>query len=310
MRDSARITTDRLILDPLAADDAGDLFDIYSHDAAMVYWDSPPHEDVAETQEMIDAMTGDEACWWAVRRKEEDRCIGVVGYLGNPGVPGMGYILHPNYWQQGLMREAVRAVLKFGFETLQLDRVELWINEDNAASQNLAREVGFKRRGRFRQKYWHHRTAHDKIVYGIRANEWLQADDGAKPDQSHAHFYTLQPVLAVADVQATAEYYRDKLDFRIDFLYGNPPFHGAVSQGEWSTEGVKIQFSAADADTIGDRSAVALYIFVGPNINDLFRRYQAAGVDIHRRVADYPWGMREFEIKDCNGYLLRFGTPV
>ncbi|MCB0211384.1 MAG: GNAT family N-acetyltransferase [Anaerolineae bacterium] len=310
MRNIARITTDRLILDSLMVDDADDLFDIYSDGAAMAYWDTPPHENVAETRAMIDVMTGDEACWWAVRRKEEDRCIGVVGYLGNPGVPGMGYMLHPDYWQQGFMREAVRAALTFGFETLRLDRVELWINEDNYASQNLAREVGFKRRGRFRQKYWHHDAAHDKIVYGIRADAWPHDNGDSEPDQSHAHFYTLQPVLAVADVQVTAEYYRDKLGFRIDFLFGNPPFHGAVSQGEWSTEGVKIQLSATDADKIGGCSGVTLYIFVGPNIDDLFRRYQAEGVHIHRRVADYPWGMREFEIKDCNGYLIRFGTPI
>lgn len=310
MQKISTITTERLILEPLTVRDADDLFEVYSNDDAMRFWDTPPHDSAAETLQTIEAMLGEAACWWSIRPKSETQRIGAVGYLGNPGVPGMGYILHSDYWQQGYMREAVSAALAFGFDTLKLDRVELWINEDNGASQKLARDVGFIRRGRFRQKYWHHERAHDKIVYGIRAGQWYQNDDNPEPDQSHHHFYTLQPVLAVKDVQATAEYYRDRLGFRIDFLYGNPPFHGAVSQGEWSTEGVKIQLSASDASDSGELSAVSLYIFVGPNIDALFEQYEQAGVDIHRRVADYPWGMREFEIKDCNGYILRFGTQI
>ena len=146
-------------------------------------------------------------------------------------------------------------------------------------------------------------------MYGLRAEEWQSEQEVVEPNQSHNHFYTLQPVLSVSDVQSTAEYYRDKLGFRIDFMYGNPPFHGAVSQGEWSTEGVKIQLSATAATPESHNSAVVLYIFVGPNIDALYQQYRANGVHIQRRIADYPWGMREFDIKDCNGYTIRFGTP-
>ena len=309
MEQTRRIKTERLILEPVKIYHTADLFQIFSHPEAMTFWDTPQHESATDTGEMIESFMQPDASWWSIFLPEADRVIGLVGYLGNPGIPGMGYILHPNYWQRGYMREAVSAALTYGFEKLKLDRVELWINENNLASQRLAQEVGFLRRGRFRQKYWHHQTAHDKIVYGLRAEEWQSEQEVVEPNQSHNHFYTLQPVLSVSDVQSTAEYYRDKLGFRIDFMYGNPPFHGAVSQGEWSTEGVKIQLSATDATPESHNSAVVLYIFVGPNIDALYQQYRANGVHIQRRIADYPWGMREFDIKDCNGYTIRFGTP-
>ena len=40
------------------------------------------------------------------------------------------------------------------------------------------------------------------------------------------------PILAVANVPASAEYFEKKLGFAVDFLYGEPPFYGAVSRGE------------------------------------------------------------------------------
>jgi uncharacterized glyoxalase superfamily protein PhnB len=54
----------------------------------------------------------------------------------------------------------------------------------------------------------------------------------------------------------------------------------------------------------------ALYICVGPNVDKLCESYRANGVQIERPLTSHPWGMREFAVKDCNGYLLRFGTPV
>ena len=302
------LVTDRLILRPLAVVDAGALFETYSHPEAMRFWDTPPHADDAVTRAMIERALHPNACWWAICLKDRPVTIGNVGYLGNLGVPGMGYILHPAYWRQGYMIEAVTAALDYGFEHLGLDRVELWINDDNLASQRLAEKVGFTRRGRFRQKYHHHAASHEKLVYGLYVNEWRQPvnqPNTSPPD----HFYGLQPILAVPDVKATVEYYRDKLGFTLDFLYGDPPTHGAVSRGEWTTECVRIQLTQA-SDSTANGSSGALSIFMGPDIDELCERYRANGVPIEREPATQPWGMREFAIRDCNGYLLRFGTPA
>lgn len=311
MADQRTLSTERLVLQPLGTEHAPDLFHLFSHPDAMRFMDTPPHATLADTRAKVAEMARDPACYWALRTPEEGRAIGFVGYLGNAGVPGMGYMLHPDYWRQGYMTEAARAALAYGFTHLGLDRVELWINDENMASQRLARVLGFTRRGQFRMRYAHEAQAHDKLVFGLHRREWQTLPDAAYPGPQA--LYRLEPVLSVADVRETAIFYRDRLDFAIDFFYGDPPTHGSVSCMEWTTDGVRIQLTQAPADNSSASSApagLALYLFVGPDIDERYARYQARGVQVVREIGTRPWGMREFEIADCNGYVLRFGTPV
>jgi [ribosomal protein S5]-alanine N-acetyltransferase len=300
------IVTDRLILRPLSVEDAAGLYPIYSDPETMLFWGQPHHEDAGETRALIERDTAPErSCWWAIWHKDDDRPIGVVGYLGNPGVPGMGYILHRDYWRKGYMSEATSAAINYGFEHLKLDRVELWIVKENMASRRLAERLGFTYRGRFRQKYLHEEHSHEKLVYGLHLVEWRDGQE-TQPEQ----IYSLEPVLKVADVQATAEYYRDKLGFTISFLYGDPPVHGAVSHSQWTAGGAHIQLSQAADGAVDAAPSVDLYLFVGEDIDILYNRYQKNGVEIAREPQTHPWGMREFAVRDCNGYILRFGTPA
>jgi RimJ/RimL family protein N-acetyltransferase/catechol 2,3-dioxygenase-like lactoylglutathione lyase family enzyme len=297
------LSTERLQLTPLDPDDAQDLFAVYSHPEAMRYWDSPPHESVDQTKATIlREISPTDSCWWAVR-EADGPAIGVVGYLGNPGVPGMGYILHPDHWRRGLMSEAVRAALSFGFTTRGLDRTELWIFAQNEASLALAESIGFQRMGRFRQQYHHESRSHEKIVYGLYAHEWLETGQPAAP-----RFYGLHPVLQVGDIQATAAFYRDVLGFEIDFMYGEPPEYAGISRGDWTVERAQLHIAqvAAPPETAGAN----LYITVGPELDQLCEQYRQNGVDIFSEPQTFPWGRREFAIRDLNGYQIWFGTAA
>ncbi len=300
----ASLTSERLILRPLAVTDADDLFAMYSRPEAMRFMDTPLHTSPAETRQQIEQRRGGPSTTWTLRVAADGPALGFVEYIGNAGVPGMGYMLHPDHWGNGYMGEAVAAALDYGFDEMGLDRVELWIVAQNTASLRLAERVGFARQGRLRQKYDKDAAGHDKIVYGMRAEQWRT---GQMTGDAQA-VYGLAPILAVPDVQAAVEFYRDKLGFTISFLYGDPPTHGGIHNGEWTPEGAHFQLSHTDAP-LPQRSPVAFYVTTGPDIDGLFARYQAAGVAVEREPADQPWGMREFAIRDCNGYLLRFGTP-
>jgi [ribosomal protein S5]-alanine N-acetyltransferase len=298
------LVTERLILGPLGVDDAADLYPIYSDPETLRFWHHPPHLTVGETSAMIAGeIAPGRSCWWTIWQKRDDRAIGVVGYLGNPGVPGMGYILHRDYWGEGYMSEAVRAALDYGFGHLEVDRIELWIVRENLASRRLAERIGFTYRGRFRQKFAHAAQSHEMTVYGLLRYEWK----GGEPPP--VQVYSMQPILAVADVEATAAFYRDKLGFSISFLYGDPPTYGAVAHQQWTPDGATIQLAQRD-DVAKQPPAVGLYLFVGAGIDILYQRYQQKGVTIVQELETHPWGMREFAIRDGNGYLLRFGTPA
>jgi RimJ/RimL family protein N-acetyltransferase/uncharacterized glyoxalase superfamily protein PhnB len=271
----------------------------------MRFWHEPPHRHADQTRAMVERfMAGPERAWVLCRKGGEEG-LGLVYYLGNVGRPGMGYILHPRCWGQGLMSEAVRGVLDYGFARLDLDQVELWIDARNVASQHVAERTGFGRRAAFRQKYAHEATSHEKLVYGLRIDEWRPGSPVRRPRPIEA--YSLQPILAVRDVRATAEYYRDQLGFEIVFLYGDPPTYAGVALGEWTASGAIIHLALVDAPP--PVAGIGLYLPVGPAIDALFESYRARGVDLVGEVAQQPWGAREFSLRDCNGYLLRFSTP-
>ena len=305
MEHELRIETDRLVLTPLTMRDVPDLFEIFKSKDAMRFMSSPPHSQITETESEVTDMLTPESGWLAIRLKDQPRVIGYVGFLGNQGVPGMGYILDPRHWRNGYMAEAARAALEYGFTGMGFDRVELWIQKENIASQKLAAKIGFTRRGRFCMKYPHQMSAHEKVVYGLYRDEWLS--DQSSPRRMAC--YGMQPVMQVPDVRSTAAFYSERLGFDIEFLYGDPPTHGGVCWCDWTTEGAHIQLSQ-ETITGAPHPGLTLYFFVGSDIDELYHRYIDTGIPIVQEIATQPWHMREFVIHDCNGYVLRFGTPA
>ncbi len=305
MRHDTVLETERLILRPLAERDAAAFYAISNAPEAMRFWTTGAHRSPAESDVVIARMLAGTERAWAICLQPNDEAIGIVHYLGNDGAPGMGYLLHPAHWGKGLMSEAVEAALKYGFENLGLARVELWIDSRNNRSRKLADRLGFTCRSAFRQKYPRDRASHEKLVYGLRAEEWNAA--------SSARFefpvrpYTLQPVLAVQDVAATARYYEDALGFRIGFLFGDPPTYGAVVLNEWMATGAQIHLRKVSHTPVS--ADLSLYLDTGPGLEQLFERYRAKGVTIIAPPTAQPWGTFEFTIADCNGYQLCFSTP-
>jgi ribosomal-protein-alanine N-acetyltransferase len=312
MRDHPEIETQRLRLCPLTAEYATALHEIYSDTAVMHYWHTPPHQSLEQTWELIKSLIDGAARAWVlvprdVPRDKETAAIGLIYFLSNSSTPGMGYILSSRQWRNGLMSEAITEIVRFGFESLRLDRIELWIHAGNVPSQRTAERNGFKRRGVFRQKFSYEPVSHETLVYGLRSDEWRsETAEGRRVRPIPA--YSLIPLLAVPDVRAAAEFYRDKLGFNIDLLFGEPPTYASVSFSEWSVAGAHIAFSGADAPA--DAGGVTLYLNVGPDLDELYEMYRAAGVVVLETPATRPWGIREFSIEDCNGYILKFGTPA
>jgi RimJ/RimL family protein N-acetyltransferase/uncharacterized glyoxalase superfamily protein PhnB len=277
----------------------------------MRYMPSLPHRQPADTIRSLEAELRSGARYWALIPSGEhlprvpETVIGFVGFLGGTRLPGMGYFLRREFWQRGLITEALLAAIGYGFEELGLDRVELWINEANTASRRVAEKLGFRPKGRIHQRYSHESAHHIMLAYGLRAAEWPATAKQAAVTRPQV--IGLQPVLAVPDVGKTAAFYRDVLAFEIDFLFGDPPSHAGVSLGDWSAESILIQFTQSPPDTPAAFNGW-LYIMVESEIDSLFQLMKDNGADIMRPPATYPWGMREFSLRDLNGVELRFGT--
>jgi RimJ/RimL family protein N-acetyltransferase len=84
---------------------------------------------------------------FAVVPRGEEAVIGYCGFHHHPEVPGeveIGYRLHPDYWNRGLITEAARTVRDHAFADLKLPRVISLIHPENIPSRRVAEKNGMK----------------------------------------------------------------------------------------------------------------------------------------------------------------------
>jgi len=108
---------------------------------------------------------------------------GIIGGIGlgkvdrEQGTSDIGYWLGEQYWRQGIMTEAAVAMLDFAFQRLKLRRIKIPVFTDNAASNGLARKLGFQYEGMLRKAGVAKSTGkiHDENIYGLLREEWAKA---------------------------------------------------------------------------------------------------------------------------------------
>jgi len=296
----------RLLLRPIEPMDSEDLYLPMSDPETMQYWNEPPQESIETTKHWIEKLATDPRhCFWAICFQGKDTVIGFIGFLRKLRVANFMYLLRSDYWHQGLMTEAAHSVLAYGFEDLKLDRTEAWVHEGNKASKALLHKLGFTFVGRMTQQYRHFPEPVEMLVHGLRPRENMPKD--IRP-MKFPEFQSLEPVLPVNNVQEAVDYYCQHLGFHLDYLWGDPPMHGAVSYGEWSTQTIRIQFRGGQPHR-QEETRGEIFIMVEPEIEILYHRCQSQGVTIKQNLTLQPWGMQEFAIQDGNGYIIRFGKP-
>lgn len=148
------LETERLLLRALTVNDAEDLY-AYARDpqvARYVSWEA--HPDLAFTRAYLQSVEkkyeqGPHYDWGVVYR-ETNRLIGTCGYpridLPNRRCE-IGYALSRDYWGQGIITEAAREVIRYGFETLDLYRIEALCEVPNIGSARVMEKVGMRFEG-------------------------------------------------------------------------------------------------------------------------------------------------------------------
>ena len=172
------LTTERLILRALRPDDAEAMFAIRGDRVTMQYVGSLAHESIDDTREWIDMLLARyearEGLRWIVTWKGgDDSALGSVSlHHFGPGRTEVGYDLNPAYWGQGIMTEAMRAVLDTVFGVMEMHRAEATIDIANAASKALLLRLGFTYEGNLRERYPGANGFEDEHVFGLLRREW------------------------------------------------------------------------------------------------------------------------------------------
>lgn len=113
------------------------------------------------------------------------------------------------------------------------------------------------------------------------------------------------PVLFVRDVTRAATFFKEKLRFRVDFLYGAPPFYGSVSRDDarMHLRFVHEPYFAELAQR--EESLIAAFIEVS-NVNALFSEFESRGVAFAQGLVDQAWGGLDFQVRDPDGNRICF----
>ncbi len=145
-----KLTTNRLILRQAISKDINSIFFLRSNTEVMKYINRPVITEKREAEDFLEKITNEmeanESLLWAITVDNKPGMIGAISlwnFSDDLRTAEVGYSLHPDFQNRGIMSEALLAVLKFGFETLCFQTIEAFTNRWNESSKQLLLKNGF-----------------------------------------------------------------------------------------------------------------------------------------------------------------------
>lgn len=175
------LETPRLTLRRLRLADAEDMF-AYASDPQVsqyVTWDS--HRSVENSRAFLHSVVtryqNDEIAVWGIVAKATGRLIGTIGYHDwafQHQRAEIGYALGRAYWGQGLMTEAARVVIDWGFRAHELYRIQAMCLPANIGSARVMEKAGMQFEGVLRGYVIHKGVPGDMQLYAILRPDWAR----------------------------------------------------------------------------------------------------------------------------------------
>lgn len=169
----APIHTDRLLIRTFQPGDTAAVATYTTQTAVMTYIEEGVM--TVEQTAVFVQQHASEGGAYPVLRQTDGQLIGHLSFHSwfAPHTYEIGWVFHPDYQRQGYATEAARALLEYGFATLQLHRVIATCQPENPASYRVMEKLGMRREGHFRQCiYRGDEVWWDEYFYAILANEW------------------------------------------------------------------------------------------------------------------------------------------
>ena len=142
--------TQRLVLRQTTHADAPQLYFLRSNDDVMRYIGRPRPASIDDIITLIDKIRGNittnEGIEWCICRPGDDTYIGSISYhkiTKDQYSADVGYLLHPDFQKQGILSEAMAAVLDYGFRELGVHFVDAEVHRDNVRSRALLERFRF-----------------------------------------------------------------------------------------------------------------------------------------------------------------------
>jgi len=171
------LETKRLVLHALTKENSADIFLLRGNPEAMKYIGKPTLQTLLEVEQLIAAYQENVRdkigiTWGITLKGENRRLVGTIGFhkIDRPNYRAeIGYILHPDQWGKGIMNEAIKSVLDYGFKEMDLHSIEARIDPKNQRSAQILLKNGFEKEAYFKEAFYWKGAFIDTEVYSLIA---------------------------------------------------------------------------------------------------------------------------------------------
>lgn len=173
------LETDRLVLRRIERSDLETMYRLQSDPEVVRYFGRDPHTRIEQTEEWLykieSGLKDATSIRWGITLRGSPELIGSTGFWrwNQPHFHAeIGYELAHAHWGRGIMVEAIRKTLVFGFSTMNLHRVEANIDPDNQGSRRVLEKLGFQREAFMRENWFYQDRFTSTALYGLLKREF------------------------------------------------------------------------------------------------------------------------------------------
>lgn len=170
------LTTERLILRCLEVSDDQQIFMLRSDNRVNQYLARPKQKDIKESMAFIskinNGINNNEWIYWAITLKESSKLIGTIclwNFSSKKNVAELGYELDPALQGKGIMSEALKKIIEFGFQEIELKKIEAYTHKNNDNSSKLLQKYNFKLDEERKDK-----ENSDNIIFTLTKQNWME----------------------------------------------------------------------------------------------------------------------------------------
>ncbi|MEK5205461.1 MULTISPECIES: GNAT family protein [Psychrobacillus] len=177
--DLPTLETEHLILRKVTKEDIEDMY-LYGSDEEVskyVTWNT--HETIADTKGFVEFVLNKyenkQVSPWGIEYKENGKFIGTIDFVWwqpNHKIAEIGYVISKDYWGKGLTTEVAKELVKFGFEEMDLVRVQARCDVENIASARVMEKAGMNFEGIIRKGIFVKGEHRDLKMYSILKEEF------------------------------------------------------------------------------------------------------------------------------------------
>ncbi len=168
------LETERLILRKVTMADSQDVLTLRGDIDAMRYIGKPISTTFDEARDLItriqDGLENNTAIGWAISLKNNPQLIGTIGFhqIDKQHYRAeIGYMLLPQFWNKGLMSEAIQQVLDYGFNTMKLHSIQANIDPNNKVSAAILKKYNFVSEAYFKENFFFNGKFMDSEIFSL-----------------------------------------------------------------------------------------------------------------------------------------------